>query len=100
MLLSPGPDGEALRIEDEQWSDPFDEPLSEENRRFIEKAGKWSVFDVSGELPFSRFIGEKVLSVAAMIIESGKVIGIRIEMRHGWLEAIVQGDELVVHVGQ
>jgi hypothetical protein len=36
-----------LRVRATAWEDPFAEPLSAENRAFVEKSGKWAAFDVS-----------------------------------------------------
>jgi hypothetical protein len=45
VLLDNAADGEALRVRRQAWEDPFAEPLSGENRAFVEESGKWTAFD-------------------------------------------------------
>ena len=62
-LLDAGADGEALRVKPAAWTDYFAEPLTSENREFIERCGKWTSFDVTNQEPYSRLINELVLEV-------------------------------------
>lgn len=55
VLLDNASDGEELRVRTEPWEDPFVEPLSEENRAFVETSGKWTAFDVSTVGAFATF---------------------------------------------
>lgn len=54
--------GEVLNVVWGEWKDPFAEPLSGENREWVEQAGKWTRFDVTNDLPYRLLIGD-VLSV-------------------------------------
>jgi hypothetical protein len=72
VWLDAGPDGEALRIMTAAWIDYFAEPLSIENRKFVEQSGKWTAFDVSAENPYSRFIGERIVQVIPIRTARGR----------------------------
>jgi hypothetical protein len=42
------------------WVDPFTEPLSESDRAYLDRYGRWSAFDVSDQMPYSWLIGQQV----------------------------------------
>lgn len=67
MLLGNAADGETLRVQMEAWEDPFAGPLSDENRDFVEKSGKWTAFDVSAEGVFAMFIGDVLDTVEPVL---------------------------------
>src|SRR5436309_302811 len=60
LLLECGPDGEALRLSRRPWDDPFSDPLTPENAEFVQRSGKWTAFDVSGETPYASFVDARL----------------------------------------
>jgi hypothetical protein len=98
LLLDSGPDGETLRVETHLWTDPFAEPLSDQNRSFVDTAGKWSAFGVSNDALYSRLIGQKVQSVKIIATPAGKLTGCLFQTSVGSLGVQVVADELVVTV--
>lgn len=56
-----GGDGERLAVGVTRWQDPFAEPLSDENRRFVLASGAWREFDVTREDPYRAVVGERLL---------------------------------------
>lgn len=95
FLFDSGPDGESLRIEEGPWQDPFSEPLSEENREFVDQPGKWTAFDVSTLGLWARLVGEPLADVEAVTNVDGKMTGILLRTRHGGLVRLgVMADEL------
>src|ERR1700724_3618777 len=49
-----------VQVTNEEWSDPFASPLSDENVEYIRTHGKWTVFDISDTAPASLVIGRQV----------------------------------------
>ncbi len=95
FLFDNAPDGESLRIIEQEWHEPFSEPLSEENQEFVEKSGKWTAFDVSTLGPWAKLIGEPLAGVESITNEDGKTTGILIRTTHGGLVRLgVMADEL------
>ena len=96
--LDAGPDGESLKVTWEAWSDHFAAPLSDENKRFVAHAGKWTAFDVAERSPYSKLVGATVRDVAFRTTPEGKVMGLRISTDVVVLECVVEADELYVDV--
>lgn len=95
FLFDNAPDGESLRIIEHPWHDPFREPLSEENKEFVERSGKWTAFDVSTLGPWAKLIGEPLADVEPITNEDGKMTGILLRTTHGGLIRLgVMADEL------
>ena len=65
LVFDTAGNGQDLRVKRGAWRDPFAEPLSQENRDWVAKAGKWQAFDVSAEWPFSALIGRPLSAVRA-----------------------------------
>jgi hypothetical protein len=55
-----GADGQRLAVATTRWSDPFSEPLSEENREFVDTSGKCCEFDVTHEDPYEALVGKQL----------------------------------------
>jgi hypothetical protein len=58
LRLRGGGDGGSVVAETTAWVDPFAESVSSENREFIDRCGKWDIFDVSTEAQFAGFLGD------------------------------------------
>lgn len=97
FVFDAGADGEALRISEGPWVDPFAEPLSEENRRFVEESGKWAAFDMSPTPTWAAFVGKPLCEATALADTTGKVVGIILRIGDGGLVRLgVMADELFV----
>jgi hypothetical protein len=93
LLLRGGGDGETLVASRSPWCDPFGEILSEENQTWIARHGRWSVFDVSGDPPYSGFVGVAVTSIQILRTDVGTICGARLEFGRKVLDFAVTADE-------
>jgi hypothetical protein len=98
LLLDAGSDGATLWFSSEPWEDPFREPLSDENREFVARSGKWTAFDVSTEPGYDALVGTAVQEVCELRASSGILSGMVIVAESGVLRAKVDADELFVDV--
>lgn len=98
VVLDAGGDGESLAVVAGTWSDPFEEPLSEENRAFVEKSGKWAAFEVSARDPVRRAVGSQILQVEEVRNPSKKIVGARFQVGDIIIRVSVDSDELLVDV--
>lgn len=97
-LLENGADGEALRVREEAWEDPFAGPLNDENRAFVSKAGKWTAFDVSATGAYSTLIGGVLVRVEPVLADYGKVTGMILRTDRGGIVRVdVEADELFLN---
>ena len=100
MHFRGGPDGASVVVETAQWSDPFAAPLSSENREFIEKSGKWTLFDVSNDDPYRELIGEELDSAEPLLHESGAIVsGVRLRIGTATVLFQIEDDEEFVSFG-
>jgi hypothetical protein len=97
VRLGSAGDGEALRIEEEPWEDPFAEPLSAENREYVASHGKWQLVDVSAEPFFADLIGTAVVEIAPLTSSSGKLVGVKLLVGTSEYDIVVEFDEVEVH---
>jgi hypothetical protein len=97
VLLDGAGDGESLRLRNAHWVEPFEPPLSEENRLFIERHGKWCRVDQSSEPTFSRLVGKVISSVMILVNEFDKVAGVQLSIEGTNLWFVVAADECHVH---
>jgi hypothetical protein len=100
LLFDGAADGESLRVHDRPWVDPFAEPMSEENRRYVQEHGKWERVDCSAEKPYEDFIGQEITDVIALVNEFGRIAGVRISVRNCSLWFAVDGDESRVYTSR
>jgi hypothetical protein len=97
FLFDNEPDGDSLRVSQEAWVDPFSEPLTEQNRAFIETSGKWTAFDVSAEGSWTQLIGERLSAVEPVMDDAEKTTGVVLRTEHGGMLRLgVMADELFV----
>jgi hypothetical protein len=97
LRLESGSDGESIRLCVGEWTDPFAEPLTPENREFVARSGKWTAFDVSSEKDYSRLIGQ-TLNNLGLILGNGKVTGVSLLFGSTSIRAEVDADELSVDI--
>lgn len=88
-----GPDGDSMAVSYDQWVDAFAEPLSPENREFVETSGEHVAFDVSNEEPFKGLVGGDVMDVYEMLGASGKCMGYVFNVHGEMLVTWVNSDE-------
>ncbi|MTD56089.1 hypothetical protein [Amycolatopsis pithecellobii] len=98
MFFDAAGNGEELELRSKRWEDPFKEPLSTENKKFVEGSGKWTAFDVSNKPPFSRLIYKEVIGVELIENRERKVVGVHFLLADGTIRVGVQADELYVDV--
>ena len=96
LLLDAGPDGYSLMATDEPWLDPFTEPLSDENTNFVERSGKWTAFDVAGEMPYTQLVGQEIKSVEFIQENEDTLVGAVLIFETVAVSAVVGADELLV----
>lgn len=98
VLLDAGPDGEALAVKAAAWTDHFAEPLSNDNREFVEQSGKWTAFDVSAQEPYLRLVGEPIQQVVPVRTPENKISGVALTTPAATLRVETQGDQVTVDI--
>lgn len=78
VLLDGEGDGERLRVRAEAWEDPFEEPLCEVNRRYVEDHGKWTRFDLSQDSEYRDLIGEHIRGITLLKNVHGTIAGVKL----------------------
>jgi hypothetical protein len=96
-LFDSGADGESIRGEAREWVDPFTEPLTDENREFVRRHGKWTVFDRSGAAGYAQVVGNTVVAVH-LTHAAEKVVGLDIMLDRCFVSLEVRADELRVQI--
>lgn len=97
VLFEGSADGEGLRVQYAPWLDPFEPPISDENRAYIEQSGKWSRVDQSNDAMFIGMVGELISSVTILENQFGGQAGVQISIGEKDLWFVVAGDECHVH---
>lgn len=99
IFLRQAGDGETFSISKEAWQDPFAGSLSEEDKQFIQKHGKWELRDMSLQEPFTCLINETVDEVEPIRNEYGKLSGVILNFTEakGELKFEIAWDECHVH---
>ena len=77
------------------WVDHFAEPLTEDNREFVRRHGKWSAVDLSPELA-EALIGARIESASLIHNEMDEVDGVRFVTPAAIIVARQWGSELQV----
>jgi hypothetical protein len=95
-LLKVGGNGESLVVLEHPWQDPFGDAPSAENEAWIAQHGKWGRFDVSGEDPFSRYVGKTLTSVTSLRAAGGSLCGARLMFDGAVLDFVGVADEAYV----
>ncbi len=93
LRMATASDGERISISHEPWTDPFKEPICDENQRFIQKHGKWSFFDLSTQPPFSKIVGKSILAFEGLQNQFGVLAGVTITCGNETVCFCVDGDE-------
>lgn len=97
ILFDAGPDGESLRVRSKSWSDPFGEPLSPENREYVETHGKWQRVNCAHSNNYSDLLGHRVTDARLLANQFGRVAGVRLSASGHDLWFVVHGDESHVY---
>lgn len=93
VLLEGDGDGESLRVLAEAWKDPFAEPLTDENRRYVDEHGRWRRVDVSNHEDYRALIRGRVAGASLLKNEHGRIGGVRLSISTRDLWFVVEGDE-------
>ena len=96
ILLDEAADGQSVRVTSERWVDPFREPLTAMNRDYVARSGKWTVFDVTGEAPYSLVVGQVVEGIDLVRNESSSLSGFIVLTKAVALRIENVGDEIKV----
>lgn len=96
VLFDAGEDGEELELLTKAWEDPFEGKMSQENREFVRKNGKWVAFDVSSQQGFKNLIGESAKSLLSKRDVAEKLIGLTLVFPSTLLHLETGVDELLV----
>ncbi len=100
VLFEAGADGDSLAVRNEQWIDPFEGKVTEENLEWIASHGTWTAVDVSGDLPWASLLNGTIdeFEVVHENAIGDIVTGTRIHIGGAILSALVRADDLVVEV--
>jgi hypothetical protein len=97
VVLDSRADGESIRVTGLRWTDPFGEPLSLENRAWVDEVGKWCAFDVRDDPEYVALAGDPVLSVDP-VYGNDTITGALVRTANATLRAHVEADEMQVTV--
>ncbi|WP_437941582.1 hypothetical protein [Sorangium sp. So ce341] len=97
VLFDGSADGEGLRVQYAPWVDPFEPPISDENRAYIEQSGKWSRVEQSTAPKFVGMLGAIISSVTILENEFGREAGVQLCVGETALWFVVAGDECHVY---
>jgi hypothetical protein len=97
FLLDGAPDGESLRVREGAWEDPFKEPLSDENLRYIREHGKWHRIDCSQHEHYDTLVGQELREVGLLENEHRRIAGVRLSTNGRSMWFVVEGDECHVY---
>ena len=95
-LLDSQSDGEQLRVREGPWVDPFEYPLTDENRKYVDEYGKWRRVDCSKDPPYADLIGQRIVAIAMLQNSTGVIAGVRLSTPVRELWFVVQSDECYV----
>jgi hypothetical protein len=98
ISLDSGIDGEAVTAKLAPWVDPFSGEMSQENRAWVQEAGKWTVFDVSAEMEYAPLVGSVVLEARLRFSESGNPSGVTFFTANRGIVANTEWDEFEVRI--
>jgi hypothetical protein len=90
VTFDAGANGETLSSTMGIWDDPFAEPLSDENRAYVDEVGKWTPIDVTHTEPFARIVGIPILEARQIRNHECRLVGV---------EIIVEGIIALLRVG-
>src|SRR5262249_585480 len=92
-------DGESLRVDGEEWRDPFSLPLSRENEAYIAQHGHWTLVNLSNEVMFDQLVGRALDKVEPML-HGDKLIGASLFVGATAIDIYVSFDELCTSWGK
>ena len=93
LRMTTASDGERVSISYEPWTDSFKQPISDENQQFIKDHGKWCLFDVSNQPPFSKIIGKSIIAFEGLQNQFGVLSGVAVTCEDMVMCFCVDGDE-------
>lgn len=94
LLLDIGSDW-TLTAQAQAWNDPFTEPISAENRDFVERHGRWTAVDVSqGDARL--LTGSSISSASLLTDDMADVVGVVLLADGVVVSATAWGGELFV----
>jgi hypothetical protein len=75
------------------WLDPFTEPLSDEDREFVDEHGRWTAVDESGGCA-EPLIGAVIEAAPLAYNDVGEADGVQLVTERAVLNVVQQGGEL------
>jgi hypothetical protein len=96
LLLDIGGDW-TLTVRTTTWVDAFAEPLSEGNRDFVARHGKWIAVDVS-ESEAAPLVGSAIEAVTLLHDETNDVVGATLTSERALVRAFASGGDLSVEI--
>jgi hypothetical protein len=99
VILCDGAADWTLQFFDVAWTEPFSEPLSDEDRAHVDRNGRWAAYDVSDQEPYSELVGETIrhvtpqfndlLELSGLLIRTGTAV-LDLQQWAGELRAFVR----------
>jgi hypothetical protein len=83
-----------IEFHDAAWMEPFAEPLTDEDRVYLERYGRWSAYDVTAQAPYSWLIGETILQVIPQFNDLLELTGMLVRTQAAILDLQVWAGEL------
>lgn len=83
-----------LEFYDAAWVDPFGGTLSESDREYVERYGRWSACDMTGEAPYSWLVGQIVRQAVPQLNDLMELVGLLVRTDDCVLDLQVWAGEL------
>jgi hypothetical protein len=83
-----------LDFYDAAWVDPFRDPLSDSDRAYLDRYGRWSAYDVTDQMPFGWLAGQTVRQVVPQFNDLLELTGLLIRTDYATLDLQVFAGEL------
>jgi hypothetical protein len=83
-----------LEFYDTAWVEPFVEPVSDADRAYLDRYGRWSAYDVTAQPPYNLLAGQTVQQGIPQLNDLLELTGMLIRTQEGILDLQVWAGEL------
>lgn len=93
IILLKGDGNDNLRVTNSAWKDEFQDDLSQEDKDFIQKNGKWSSFDVSETQPFDLLLEKSIQVILPILNQFNTLNGVQFQIGDLYLNFVNIADQ-------
>ena len=76
------------------WVEPFADPMSDSDRAYVERYGRWTAFDVSAQAPYGQLVGSTIRQAIPQFNELLELTGMLIRTEGAILDLQIWAGEL------